>query len=170
MLKLMGAFLLTGGGLVLGLGPMEELSRRLEALAGWQTALELWEGELSFRLPDLPHLLADLSRGAPGPAGETLTDLAAGLERLGERSLEETWAYVLMENSGPLGREDLEPLLALGPVLGRCGWEDQRRALRRTRERLEERSVQLRRERERKGKAYAALGLSLGAFLTILLL
>ena len=75
-----------------------------------------------------------------------------------------------MENPGPLDGEDLEPLLALGQVLSRCGWEDQRQAVERTRQRLEERAKALRRELEGKGKAYAALGFSLGAFLTILLL
>ena len=170
MLKLLGALLLTGGGVVLGLAPVRELSRRLEALAGWRTALEVWEGELAFRLPDLPHLFADLSRRVTGPAGEALAAVGTGLRSLGERTFQEIWVGALLENPGPLDGEDLEPLLALGQVLSRCGWEDQRQAVERTRQRLEERAKALRRELEGKGKAYAALGFSLGAFLTILLL
>lgn len=169
-MKLLGAFLLTGGGLILGLAPVRELSRRLEALAGWRRALELWEGELSFRLPDLPHLFASLSQSTTGPAGETLAAVRVGLRSLGERTLEEIWVGALLENAGPLDGEDLEPLLALGQALSRSGWEDQRQAVERTRLRLEERATVLRRELEGKGKAYAALGFSLGAFLTILLL
>ena len=170
MLKLLGALLLTGGGLILGLAPAGELSRRLEALAGWRTALELWEGELSFHLPDLPHLFGALSRRTTGPAGETLAAVGVGLRSLGERTFEEIWVGALLESSGPLDGEDLEPLLALGRVLSHCGWEDQRQAVERTRLRLEERVTVLRRELEGKGKAWAALGFSLGAFLTILLL
>ena len=170
MLKLVGGFLLTGGGLILGLAPAAALSRRLEALAGWGTALELWEGELAFRLHDLPRLFASLSKSATGPAGEALAAVRTGLRSLGERTFQEIWVGALLENAGPLDGEDLEPLLALGQGLSRCGWEDQRQAVARTRQRLEERMTALRRELEGKGKAWAALGFSLGAFLTILLL
>ena len=170
MLKLIGAFLLTGGGLILGLAPAGTISRRLEALAGWRTALELWEGELAFRLPDLPQLFGALSRRTAGPAGEALAAVGAGLRSLGERTFEEIWVGALLENAGPLDGEDLEPLLALGQVLSRCGWEDQRQGVERARQRLEERMTALRRELTGKGKAWAALGFSLGAFLTILLL
>lgn len=169
MLKLVGALLLTGGGLILGLAPAGGVLRRLEALSGWRAALELWEGELAFHLPDLPHLLATLSHRTSGPAGEALAAVRADLRSLGERTFEEIWVGALLENPDPLDREDLEPLLSLGGLLSRCGWEDQRQAVERTRHRLEEREAALRRELEQKGKAWAALGFSLGAFLTILL-
>lgn len=170
MWRLMGAALLTGGGLWIGLRAAGELRQRAEALESWANALALLEGELSFHLPDLPRLLEDLSRRAPGPAGETLSAVGKGFSRLGEESFGQIWADTLAQKAGALTREDLEPLLRLGGVLGRCGWEEQRSAAERTRLALERRAAALREDLGRKGRAYGALGLSLGAFVTILLL
>lgn len=170
MWRLMGAALLTGGGLWMGLQAAGELSRRAAALESWANALALLAGELSFRLPDLPRLLEDLSRRSPGPAGEGLRAVCQSLPRLGEEPFGELWAQALRAEAGPLTEGDLEPLLRLGALLGRCGWEDQRAAAERTRLELERRAAGLREELSRKGRAYGALGLSLGAFATILLL
>ena len=170
MWKLIGAALLTGGGLWMGLQAAGELSRRVRALESWANALAFLEGELSFRLPDLPQLLEELSRRAPGPAGEAILSAFRGLFRLGEVSFEEIWSQALAQETGALTADDLEVLSRLGGVLGRCGWEEQRAAVERTRLMLERREVQLREDMGRKGRAYGALGLSLGAFATILLL
>lgn len=170
MWRLTGAVLLMGGGLWMGLQAAGELSRRVRALESWQSALALLEGELSFRLPDLPQLLEDLSRRAPGPAGEGLCAVCRGLSRLGEESFEEIWSKAIGAEAGPLTEEDLEPLRRLGSILGRCGWEEQRAAAERTRLALERRCAQLREDLGREGRAYGVLGLSLGTFVTILLL
>jgi len=170
MWKLMGGALLTGGGLWIGLRAAGELRRRAEALESWAHALALLAGELSFRLPDLPQLLEDLSRRCPGPAGESLAAVGGDLPRLGEETFETLWAQALARTAGPLTGEDLEPLLRLGGLLGRCGWEEQRAAAERTRRELEGRAARLREDLGRKGRAYGTLGLSLGAFVTILLL
>ena len=170
MWRLTGAALLTGVGLWMGLQAAEELRGRARALESWAAVLALWEGELSFRLPDLPRLLADLSRRSPGPAGEALAAVCRGLSRLGEEPFSQIWAEALTREAGPLTPGDLEPLLRLGGLLGRRGWEEQRSAAERTRLALERRAAQLREDLGRKGRAYGALGLSLGAFAAILLL
>lgn len=170
MWRLMGAALLTGGGLWMGLQAAAELERRAAALESWADALALLEGELAFRLPDLPWLLEELARRAPGLAGEVMAELGRSFSRLGEESFEQLWTEGISRGAGPLDAGDLEPLYRLGTVLGRCGWEEQRRAAERTRTVLEHRAAHLREELSRKGRAYGALGLSLGAFMTILLL
>lgn len=170
MWRLTGAVLLAGAGLWLGLLAAGELTHRLRALESWAHALALLEGELSFRLPDLPQLLEDLSRRAPGPAGESLAAICRGFSRLGEEPFESIWSQALTQRVGTLSSDDLEPLLRLGGILGRCGWEEQRAAAERTRAILEERAARLREDLARKGRAYGVVGLSLGAFFAILLL
>lgn len=168
--RLLGAILLAAGGLGMGLSAAREISRRLETLESWIHALALMEGELSFSLPDLPRLLEDLSRRCPGPAGRALATVLAGLDGLGERSFSQIWNQSLGGTAGSLGEEDLELLYRLGGLLGYGGGEERRRAAERTRRLLEKRATELRGSRERKGRTYGVLGLSLGCLLAILLL
>ncbi len=170
MLKLLGALLVIGGGAWVGLSAAGELSRRAKALDAWAGALALMENELSFRLPAMPELVKRLSQSARPPAREVFLDLQKGLERLGEASFEELWRGALSSHAGALNGEEKDVLKGLGAVLGRYGWEDQCRSLEAARRALNERANLAREELRQKGKAYAALGVTLGAFLTILLL
>lgn len=170
MLKLLGAALLTAGGAWLGLGAAGELSGRARALDAWGDALELMENELAFRLPAMPELMERLSHSARPPAREVFTALQTGLTRLGESSFEELWRGALDAHPGGLAGEELDTLKALGAVLGRYSWADQCRGLESARRVLAERAAQTREELGRKGKAYTATGVALGAFVTILLL
>lgn len=170
MRRLLGVLLLTGGGLWAGVWAAGELSRRGRALASWENALELLEEELSFRLPDLPSLLEELSRRAAAPARDNLAAVGRGLSRLGERSFGEIWTEALDQSPGGLDNGDLELLGRLGGILGRCGWSEQHSAAERTRLALEERSRRLREEQRGRERTRCVLGLSLGAFVAILLL
>lgn len=170
MLKLLGALLVIGGGAWVGMNAAGELARRAKALDAWCDALELMANELSFRLSAMPELMERLSHSARDPAREVFTELRTGLERLGEASFEELWRRALTIHPGMMSGEELELLKALGTVLGRYGWADQCRSIDSTRHALAERANQTREELRRKGKAYATLGVTLGAFVTILLL
>ena len=170
MWRLIGAVLLSGGGLWMGLQAAGELAAREKALESWKDALTLLAGELTFRLPDLPCLLEELAARAPSPAGEALAAVSREMDRLGEEPFSLLWTRTLTRTAGPLTREDLEPVLRLGNVLGRCGWEEQKQAAERTWQELDRAVLRLREERSGKGRAYGALGLSLGAFGAILLL
>lgn len=170
MWKLVGAALLMGGGLRLGLGAAGELSRRVRALEAWIAALALMESELAFRIPDLPQLLETLSKRAGSPAKEVFGFTCGTLDRLSLFSFADIWQEAITTHDGDLTAGDVDVLLRLGEVLGRYGWEDQRRVTERARLELEERRARAQKELEQKGKAYGALGLTLGAFLTILLI
>lgn len=165
-----GAVLLLGGGLCLGMSMAGETRRRARALEAWQAALALLEGELAFRLPTMDQLLEELSRWAHSPAREALTQAGVGLKELGERSFPEIWADAVARQAGPLAPEDVEDIQGLGSFLGRCGWEEQRQAARVLGRTLGDRADRLREEGRREGKVYCSLGLSLAAFLAILLL
>ncbi len=170
MLKLLGALLVIGGGAWAGLSAAGELSRRAKVLDAWADALSLMENELSFRLSAMPELTERLSQSARSPAREVFLDLQKGLKRLGEASFEELWRGALSSHPGGLRGEELDELKNLGAVLGRYGWEDQCKSLETARRALTGWADLAREELRQKGKAYAALGVTLGAFLTILLL
>lgn len=170
MLKLMGAMLLLGGGLALGLGAVGELDTRARGLSAMAAALNLLEGELAFRLSPMPDLLETLAHRAPQPAAAFFTACGRGMEHLGERPFEMIWADALAEEPMGLADEDRLVLRELGPVLGRYGLEDQRRAAEAARQRLEAAAERVRECRRREGRAYGTLGLAMGAFVTILLL
>lgn len=169
LIRLVGALLLLLGGLALGLTAARELSQRVKVLNAWADALLLLEGELAFTLPPMPQLLETLREKALPPAGEALGQVLTGLEKLGEKSFAQIWAQALTAHSGLEG-EDLAPLLRLGEALGRYDREEQGRAIEAARSRLLHREAEGREELSRKGRAYGALGLTLGAFLMILLL
>lgn len=166
----MGALLLMGGGLYLGLGRAAALARRCAALNAWCAALERWEGELAFRLPAMPELLKTLSAKAASPAKEVLAAAREGMGDLGEQPFSAIWTRAVDEHSEALAPADRELLCRLGDLPGRWGWEDQRRGVETLRQALGAREAQLRAGLGREGKVYGTLGLSMGALLTILLL
>lgn len=170
MLRALGALLLLGGALALGVVPSRELARRLAALEVWGEALALLERELAFSSPPMPELLAQLSRRSAFPVQEWASVVLNGLEELGERTFGEIWRRGLETTPGPLFPPELEALARLGEALGRYDRESQLESLRLTREELSRLAGETRKERQEKGKAWGALGLSLGAAVLILLL
>lgn len=169
MLKLLGAILLAGGGLALGLGAVGELSRRVEALGAFASALSLMDSELALRTPPTPQLLALLARRTREPAAGFFARCAAGMEGLGELSFEAIWDREL-RTLDSLDEEGRRTLAELGAVLGRYDVEAQRSAAATLGARLGEQERRLAQRRRQEGKAYGALGLSMGLFVTILLL
>ena len=170
MLRLMGAALVMGSGLWLGLAPRQAMTGRIRALEAWAEALALLAGEMAFRLPDVPALLRTLARRCSAPARETLLAAERGLEALDERPFDEIWHAAVAGSQGPLTGEDLELLCRLGAVLGSCGWLEQAPAVAELRRELRERADTLRRRRDKEGRAYATAGLALGAVVSIMLL
>lgn len=170
MMRLFGALLLTGCGLALGLGAVGSARRRSAALEGWQGALELMGAELEFALPPMGELLRRSARAADQPVKGCLNAAADGLTALGERPFSDIWEQALEGCSPPLTEADMELLGRLGGILGRYDAQSQRRAVARTEAELSERALRVREELRRSGKAWAAAGLSLGAFTAILLL
>lgn len=170
MLRLLGALLLTGCGLALGLGAVGKFQRRAAALEGWCGALELLGAELEFSLPPMNELLIRASRAASGPVKGSLQAAAEGLASLGEQPFEDIWRQALSRCVPPLIREDVELLGRLGSVLGRYDGQSQRQAVEQVRTELGARERHVREELRQSGKAWAAAGMSLGAFAAILLL
>lgn len=170
MVKLLGAALVTGAGLWLGLGSVRELDRQVESLAALLAALGMLESELAFRLASTPELLAVLAERAPHPASDFFALCARGMDGLGERPFGEIWNGALEESPLSLEREEGELMEALGGVLGRYGGGEQRQAVAETRRQLTLRLEEARERRRREGRTRCVLGLTGGAFLAILLI
>jgi len=169
MLKLVGAALLTGGGLALGLGAAGELAERIAALNALSAALGLLESELALRAPATPELMELLAQRAPEPAAALFREVCRGLPRLGEVRLQELWGAGLAQLEA-LTDQDRRPLLELGAVLGRYDVEAQARAAAAARRELEETARRLSERRREESRSYAAVGLTLGLLLAVVLL
>lgn len=170
MSKLFGAILLTGGGLALGAGAAGRFDTRVKNLDAWIAALGLLENELSFRAPPMPELLTGLASQTTPPVSDFFAACADALPTLWDRSFAEVWTDAL--NTCPMGlsEEDQARIAELGPILGRFPAEDQKRETERIRARLAENRAHASVEQHLQGKAFRAMGLALGIFLTLLLL
>lgn len=170
MLKLLGALLLAGGAVFLGLSAAAQLERRVKNLRRISSALEQLARELTFRLTPMPELLSALARETCPPVQNFFAYCRDGLERLGEVTLAQLWSEALDAVPMDLGEEERSALRDLGQVLGRYDGEDQREALSLCRVRLDHCLTHAEEERTRLGRVYGAMGLAAGVFLTILLL
>lgn len=170
MLKVAGSVLLLAGSTILGTALVGRLKQREKALAALIQALTAMERELSFRLPPMGEWLLRAAEGSPEPAASFLRDCGESLDRQEGRPLVQLWQEAALERLQVLNQEDLTPLLTLGTVLGRYGWEDQKKALAVAGERLADALAQAQEERQGKGKVYRTLSLAAGIFLVIILI
>ena len=169
MIHLLGAALAAGAAAYLGFSAAAALSRRVRALEDMVQGLSLLEQELELDSPPLPQLMERLARRCRGPALSLVRECRLALDRLEEEDFSTAWRRAVSRRE-ELGEAGRQALLPLGDTLGRCGWEDQRRAAECVRRRLEELACQARQEGRGRGRVYRALGLTGGAFLVILLL
>lgn len=169
MIRLMGALFIAAGSAWLGFGAAGRLGARTRALEELAEGLSRMARELELDQPPLEQLLERLIPGSRGAARTLFTGCRGALDHLEEEPFARAWER-LVESEPLLNKEGQACLLPLGQVLGRCGWEDERRALDCTARRLEQEAGRAREERLRMGRVYQVLGLSGGAFLVILLL
>lgn len=169
MIRLIGALLIGAGGAWLGFGAAGRLGARVRALEELAEGLGHMARELELDQPPLEQLLERLIPGSRGAARTLFTGCRGALDRLEEEPFARAWAR-LVEGEPLLSKEGQACLLPLGQVLGRCGWEEEQRALDAVARRLEEEAGRAREERRRMGRVYEVLGVSGGAFLVILLL
>ena len=169
MMRLLGAALVAAGAAWLGFRAAAALSLRARALEEMAQGLALLEQELELDGPPLPQLMERLGEETRGPAKALFRDCRQALDRLEREPFSQAWERLVRARE-ELGREGRAALLPLGEPLGRCGCEEQQRAVNRVRQRLTELARRTEEERRRQGKVYQVLGLSGGAFLIILLL
>lgn len=169
-MKLLGAILLMGGAAALGLSATARLERRVETVRALLGALERMTRELSFRLTPIPEMLCELSQSVRGSAGAFFSRCYTGLGELGEESLSAIWEKAMEASPMDLRKEEEQVLRDVGQVLGRYDEDAQIQALALASARMTEGLKRAEEERSRLGRVYTALGVTAGAFLTLLLL
>ena len=170
MVRILGAVLVVGCCSLLGLVTAGRSAQRLRSLGSLLAALEQMKAELSGLLVPLPELMLDLRLRAEQPAAEFFAQVGwlADKKRLPfcdawEKAAAETEALCLRP-------EEEKALAALGAVLGRFDAETQCAGLDRLMGQLTLFRELEEKDRERRNRVSAALGLGAGITLAILLL
>ena len=160
---------MAAGGASLGFQAAAGLRSQVRALEEMAQGLALLERELELNAPPLSRLLEQGAERSRGPAEALFRECLRGLDDLDREDFSTLWRR-LVSDCMALGSEGQAVLAPLGDTLGRYDGERQREALAAARRRLEELAARLKEDSRRRGRVYQALGLSGGAFLTILLL
>lgn len=170
MLRTLGAILVVGCCSLLGLVTAGRSAQRLRSLGSLLSALEQMTAELAGLLMPLPELMLSLRIRAEQPAAEFFAKVywLAEKKRLPfcdawEQAVKETEALCLRP-------EEEKALAALGAVLGRYDADTQCAAADRLIGQLTLFRELEEKDRARRGKVSAALGLGAGITLAILLL
>lgn len=153
----------------LGLTAARGLKLRVDQLRALLGALEEMERELYCRLTPLPELLAGLGAHTPGEVGRFFALCAGEMDGL-EGPFSQLWERMLEDSGLSLMEEDRLLLAQLGGALGRYDAASQCEAIAQVRGRLEENLAAAAERRDRLSRVYGVLGLTAGAFLTIILL
>ncbi len=165
-MRLTGAALLTGAGLMAGLLAAGQLRDRLRLREELCRMLEMTVFELDrFRTP-LPDMYGRLAQRLDGEAGRLCAAMAAGLESLGERDVAAVWAEALRS----LPERERRILLPLGQVLGRYGAAELGAAAAACREDMERARDEAGAELRDKGRIYVGLSAAGAAAVAVLLL
>ncbi|MEG0598406.1 MAG: stage III sporulation protein AB, partial [Oscillospiraceae bacterium] len=144
-----------------------KLNARVQGLEHMRAALQFMERELAFSLTPMGTIFKALSQWEEPPVGAFFARCHRGLTHLNEENLDSVWRTAAAEELPMLQSEDVAVLSA---VLGRYDGEGQQKSLALTLERLTHCIENAKGERDRLGKVYGVLTLSVGAFLVILLL
>lgn len=170
MLKLMGALCVMAGALGWGLGTTRELGRRVETLEGLREGLCYLDRELNFRLTALPDLLKQLGKEKTGAAGDFFQTAYLQWQKDPEGGLRQGWRLAMTKCLSLLRSEERQVLMEVGQTLGRYDAQTQSRALARAVRRLEGYRQAAQEEAKRLGRVYAALAVTGGAALVLVLL
>ena len=169
MAKLLGAVLLVLGGGLLGIGLTEYAGHRIRALNEVSAGLLLLEQELELGGLSLGAVLNRLAAETGGAARSLFSACEAELRKSDRDRFPLLWERAVSA-CPELGEEGIRLLLPLGSSLGRCGGEEQARAVELVRNRLEELCRRTEACQPVRNRLCRTLGLSGGAFAAILLL
>jgi len=171
MLKLIGALMLIGGSVVIGLRAMERLSERVSVYAALIHAIQIMQAEITFRLTPLTELMKLLGGQIEAPVNQLFEHCYHGLCKNESGVFSAVWDNSLRQTIGPeLSLEARQNLRELGGVLGRYDAETQAKALAHMSVRMEYFLESAKREKERQSKVYGVLGLVSGLAAVIVLI
>lgn len=169
MLRILGALLIAGASLTLGLSYVAAESRKLDDLNSILLLLKDMRGELGTRVTPLPQLLEQMKERRGGAAGLFVRNLCSLMGELGEKKFALLWAEGIEKSLGNLDREEREILDSLGHSLGRYELDRQLSELDICIDSLENRIALRSRSLPEKRRLGIGMACSLGALLLIVL-
>lgn len=169
MIGLLGAALVTGGGLLLGRSRGKTILRRRDILRRAGRDLKEAARLLAWQSPPLPELMNRLAEGE-GELGSLWRCCVEALGRPDRPSFGELWEDELERADFPLIREENALLQEAGVLFGRFRQEEQAAALSDLARRLSKAADQAEEDWRRMNRVYCTLGGSGGLLLAILLL
>lgn len=170
MIRLMGAILLVAGCGAVGLCAVGRLDGRVRDLRELMGGLETLQRELGWRLSPLPKAMEMAARETHGRTAQFFELCTQGMEHLNGVPFQNVWQNGLEQCSLRLEQEDRVILEQLGSVLGRYDADTQRQALENALTQLERQQTKAAEDRQRLGRVYGVLGMTVGLFVVILLI
>lgn len=169
-MKLIGAVLILTGSLAAGLLAVRRMDYRIAALRALIAALDILGHELDCFLPSMPDWLRSSAERSPEPAASFFNLCARRLCDQDGTALAELWNEAARQRLGALKSGDLEPVLTLGPVLGRYDADSQRRSIGAARKQLEAKLAEAAARRRDSGRVCTVLCAAAGTLLVVVLL
>lgn len=165
MLKVLGVVLIWSGCVLWGVRAAAVLHRRGKVLDDIGRGLELLERELALSRDAMPELLERVSHRTTQQGNWLFRDCMAGLEK--GNTFTNSWNAAL--DKSELTRQDRELLAGLSHVMGRFETDGQVQALSRLRVVLDRHTEHIRRQAQSMGKVYSVLGVTVGGFVSLML-
>ena len=171
MLKLIGAAIVILSCLAMGIESSLSVRNGIKSLSSLVSSMELMKDEICERLTPMPELLELLVQRAERPAASFYANCLRALTSEKAESFAESWRIALVQTRElQLTPDEALCFGELGKTLGRYDADNQREAITRTQGRMAEYLRRAESERAQKGKVCAALGLSAGLMLVIILM
>ena len=170
MIRLLGAIMIAGASLAIGLGFVAGEAQKLKELRSLIQLLKEIRGELGTRSTPLPQLMELMGRRCSGSGGRFAMALYERMDELGEKEFSQLWRECIQQHLASLEAEDRDLALSLGLCLGRYELDRQLSELDICIELLENRLAGYSSRLPEKRRVGLGLACSLGALLLIVLI
>ena len=170
-IKILGAACVILGSCAWGALGVIKLRRRASGLAAVTRSLGALRAELCTRLTPMPEITRRLAQDSDEPVKSFWRNLAAKMPELGDARFSDLWEQTAASTRElPFLPDEAAVFIEAGRVIGRYDIEEQRAALIFAEERFREFTERAEQRRDKDSKTRAALGVSAGIFITLVLL
>jgi stage III sporulation protein AB len=155
---------------IIGLGFAAGLKTRVKSLSGLVSALSIMKSEICDLLTPMPELMELLAEQSALPVKSLFINCLNCMKEGRTTSFSRAWDYAIRETTSlQISPDEMLALSELGMSLGRYDIDEQRTALSRTIQKLEIFLQQAEDEKRGKGKVCAAMGVSAGLMIAIIM-
>jgi len=171
MFRIIGAVIIVACTAAFGFSGVTRLRVRVKNLQNLITALEIMKSEICERLTPMTEILTTLSQEAQAPVSGVFKECCNQMSQLGSRSFYFIWKSAVESACDlELTEHEKKILTDMGHVLGRYDIQEQKSAITYAIRRLETCLQNAEEEKRSQSKVHAALGVSAGLFIVIILI